>query len=109
MRSGETTSGDKKLGVAVAGAGWCGSQHIAAFERNPDTRVPWSAGRDRERARASLQKAGIALPNARITANYDEALGAPDVDIVSIASPNHLHAGQAVAAAQAGKHFVLEK
>jgi predicted dehydrogenase len=31
------------------------------------------------------------------------------VDIVSIATPNHLHADEAVAAARAGKHFVLEK
>ena len=31
------------------------------------------------------------------------------MDIVSITTPNHLHAGQAVAAARAGKHFVLEK
>jgi predicted dehydrogenase len=31
------------------------------------------------------------------------------VDIVSITTPNHLHAAQAVAAAGAGKHFVLEK
>ena len=29
--------------------------------------------------------------------------------IVSITTPNHLHAGQSVAAARAGKHFVLEK
>src|SRR5439155_20557609 len=32
-----------------------------------------------------------------------------EVDIVSITTPNHLHAAQAVAAARAGKHFVLEK
>ena len=31
------------------------------------------------------------------------------MQIVSITTPNHLHADQAVAAARAGKHFVLEK
>jgi predicted dehydrogenase len=31
------------------------------------------------------------------------------VDIISIATPNHLHAAQAVAAANAGKHMVIEK
>ena len=36
-------------------------------------------------------------------------LAAPDVDIISIATPNDLHAAQAVAAARAGKHMVLEK
>jgi hypothetical protein len=42
---------------------------------------------------------------ARITTSYDEVLAAPDVDIVSISTPNHLHAGQAVAA-RAGKHLL---
>ncbi len=48
-------------------------------------------------------------PNARIALSYEELVAAPDVDIVSIASPNHLHADQAVAAAGAGKHILLEK
>ena len=98
-----------KLGVAVCGAGWCGSQHMAAFQRNPHTAITWVCSRDVERARAAVAKAGLALPAARITSNYDAVLAAPDVDIVSIATPNHLHADQAVAAARAGKHFVLEK
>jgi predicted dehydrogenase len=100
---------DRKLGVAVVGVGWCASQHIAAFQRNPHTDVTWIVVRDVERARAALAKAGLSVPRARISASYDEALEAPDVDIVSIAAPNHLHAGQAVAAARARKHFVLEK
>ena len=49
------------------------------------------------------------VPGVRVTANYEEVLRASDVDIVSIATPNHLHAAQAVAAAEARKHFVLEK
>src|SRR5439155_25242246 len=40
---------------------------------------------------------------------YEDLLESAEVDIVSITTPNHLHAGQAVAAARAGKHFVLEK
>ena len=44
-----------------------------------------------------------------MTTRYEDLLEAPDVDIVSITTPNHLHADQAVAAARAGKHIVLEK
>ena len=90
---------DRKLGVAVCGVGWCASQHIAAFLRNPRTAVTWLCARDADRARANLAKYGVALPDARITTSYDEVLAASDVDIVSIATPNHLHAEQAVAAA----------
>jgi predicted dehydrogenase len=99
----------RKLGVAVCGVGWCASQHIAAFQRNPRTEVTWLVARDAARGRASLEKNGVSPGAARLTTSYDEALSAPDVDIVSIATPNHLHADQAVAAAKAGKHIVLEK
>jgi predicted dehydrogenase len=98
-----------KLGVAVCGVGWCASQHIVAFQRNPHVAVTWLVGRDRERTRASLAKYGLNLPDARITTQLDEALAAADVDIVSITTPNHLHASETVAAVQAGKHVVLEK
>src|SRR5439155_23604338 len=63
---------DRKLGVAVCGVGWCASQHITAFQRNPRTAVTWLCARDADRARASLAKYGIALPHARITTSYDD-------------------------------------
>ena len=86
---------DRKLGVAVCGVGWCASQHITAFQRNPRTAVTWLCARDADRARASLATYGNALPHARITTSYDDILRASDVDIVSIATPNHLHATEA--------------
>jgi predicted dehydrogenase len=100
---------DRRLGVAVAGIGWCGAQHITAFQRNPATEVRWLQGRDEARVRANLARYGVEVPGARITSRFDDLLAAPDVDIVAIATPNHLHADQAVAAARAGKHIVLEK
>src|SRR6266480_4021696 len=100
---------ERTLGVAVCGTGWCASQHIAAFQKNPHARVTWLCARDADRARANLTKYGIALPDAGITTRYADVLEASDVDIVCIATPNHLHADQAVAAARAGKHLLLEK
>jgi predicted dehydrogenase len=49
------------------------------------------------------------VPEARFTKRYEDLLESREVEIVSITTPNHLHAAQAVAAAQAGKHMVLEK
>ena len=100
---------ERTLGVAICGVGWCASQHIAAFLKNPRADITWLCTRDPDRARANLAKSGLALPRARITTSYDEVLAASDVDIVSISTPNHLHAPQAVAAANAGKHLLLEK
>jgi hypothetical protein len=78
---------DRKLGVAVCGIGWCGAQHVAAFQRNPHVEITWLCARDAGRARASLSAYGLAVPGARITANYDDVLSAPDVDIIAIAPP----------------------
>ena len=100
---------DRKLGVAVCGIGWCGSQHIAAFQRNPHVEITWLCARDADRARATLLKYGLAVPGARITTNFHDIIAAPDVDIVAIATPNQAHAEQTVAAAKAGKHLLLEK
>ena len=95
--------------MGVSGVGWCASQHIAAFQRNPHTTVTWVHGRDEARTRANLEKYGLSLPEAKFTTDYEALLRAADVDIISITTPNHLHADQAVAAADAGKHIVLEK
>jgi predicted dehydrogenase len=102
-------SGDGKLGVGVTGIGWCAAQHIAAFQKNPDVAVRWLHGRDEGRIRQILEREGLSVPDARITTRFEDLLEAQDVHIISITTPNHLHASQAVAAARAGKHIVLEK
>jgi predicted dehydrogenase len=99
----------KPLGVAVVGIGWVAIQHLTAFSRNPHARVTYLVGRNEARARARLQEAGLDFPHARFTTRFADVLKSPDVDIVSIATPNHLHAEQAIAAARAGKHILLEK
>jgi predicted dehydrogenase len=98
-----------KLGVGVAGVGWCAAQHITAFQKNPHSEVTWLYGRDEGRTKANLEKYGVSVPGARITTRFEDLLEAPDVDLITITTPNHLHADEAVATAKAGKHMVLEK
>lgn len=97
------------LGVGISGIGWCASEHIKAFLKNPHTTVRFLHGRDEGRVRSNLARNGVEVPDARFTKRYEDLLESDEVDIVSITTPNHLHAAQAVAAARAGKHFVLEK
>src|SRR5947209_428828 len=49
------------------------------------------------------------LGYARASADYRAVLADPEVDVVSICAPNHVHREIAVAAAQAGKPFWIEK
>ena len=41
--------------------------------------------------------------------SYEDVLKDERVDIVNLSGPNHVHAEQGVAAAEAGKHLLIEK
>src|SRR5688572_28655687 len=99
----------RRMGIGIVGVGWVATQHISAFRRNPRARVVALCSRNERRARQRLTEAGIQLPDARFTTRFRELLTDPGIDIVSISTPNHLHAAQAIAAARAGKHILLEK
>jgi len=97
----------KSLGVGIIGTGWVAGSHIEAFEANPETGIRAILSRDKERAHAYAETHG--LTRARAYDRLEQILDDPSVQIVSIATPHHLHAQQAVAAAKAGKHLMLEK
>ncbi len=47
--------------------------------------------------------------NADLVTSIDDVLNNPDVDVVAIFTPDHLHAEHAVASLEAGKHVILTK
>src|SRR5918911_3426122 len=62
------------------------------------------------RARAELAPAcAREFGAARWHGDWRELLADEEVDAVYVATPVHLHAAQAVAAAEAGKHVLCEK
>ncbi|MDR1011329.1 MAG: Gfo/Idh/MocA family oxidoreductase [Opitutaceae bacterium] len=91
--------------VAVIGAGAIGVDHIASFQKHPAARVVAIADTSLERARAAAGTYGV----PEVLADWRALLRRADVDIVSIALPNHLHAPVALAALRAGKHVMLDK
>ena len=95
-----------KLGVGIIGAGWVAGEHIRAFQANPHTEVVALCSRTESRAKAKAVECGV---RCEICTDYEQMLNREGIDIVSIATPPDCHCEQAVAAAQAGKHLLLEK
>ena len=87
-------------GAAVVGTGFIGAVHVEALLRLGVT-VHGVVGSSRERA----EKARLAPAYD----SFDAMLADPRVQVVHIATPNHLHHAQAMAALEAGKHVVCEK
>lgn len=83
------------------------TEHIRAFERNPGTRVAAICSRNKARARAKAESSGLSKCEAY--SKYEDLLRSPDVQIVAICTPHHLHVEQSVLAAEAGKHLLIEK
>lgn len=94
------------LGCAVHGAGWVSSEHIRAYANNPHCRVVAISSRTEQSARARMAEAGL---DCKICTSYDDLLADPEVNCISICTPNHLHADETINGAQAGKHLVIEK
>ena len=59
--------------------------------------------------RGKLEKTGAAHPDMRMYSDFKEMLKHPGLGAVIISTPNFVHAEQAIAALDAGKHVFLEK
>lgn len=58
---------------------------------------------------ANIAAAQSAFPKATVVHKFDEILKDPNIDLVVITTPNHLHKKFAEKALKAGKHVVVEK
>src|SRR5829696_2438929 len=90
--------------VAIAGTGFIGGVH-ARSARVAGARLVGVAASSPERG----VLAAAALGAERSFATAEELVESPDVDVVHICTPNHLHVALAEAALAAGKHVVCEK
>jgi predicted dehydrogenase len=97
----------ERIGVAVHGAGWVSGEHIKAYQRNPHTELVAICSRTRASAEARAAEAG--LGTVRICTDYKDLLQDPRIHAISLCTPPNLHAQETIAAAQAGKHILIEK
>jgi predicted dehydrogenase len=94
------------LGCAIVGCGMIARFHARALAEVPGAGLAALISRNPANARSVAESVGASCDT------YTElapVLARPDIDIVIVATPSGAHLEPAVAAAQAGKHVVVEK
>lgn len=103
----------ESLNVGLIGAGFMGKAHSLAYAAMPMFFWPAPAIPVRktiaEATESLAEEASRRFGFEKYTADWREVVQDPEIDVVDIATPNHLHAEIAIAAAEAGKHIISEK
>src|SRR4051812_40920677 len=89
-------------GVAIVGCGLIGQKRARALG---PARLVSCADVDRNRAEALARQ----FPGAQPAADWRQAIAAPGVDLVMVATTNDVLAPIAIEAIAAGKHVLIEK
>ena len=95
----------EKTGFAILGAGMIADYHRQAVEANADLGAELVAIGYYNPASYSEISRKFGVP----CLSQAELLASPEVDVVCICTPSGQHAEQTIAAAQAGKHVLVEK
>jgi 2-hydroxy-4-carboxymuconate semialdehyde hemiacetal dehydrogenase len=90
--------------IALAGAGAFGEKHLDALKLIDGVDVVSLVGRRLEPTQAIAAKYGI----GHATTDLNDTLARGDVDAVILCTPTQMHAAQAIACMNAGKHVQVE-
>ena len=92
--------------VAVIGCGTiANSAHIPSYMNNPEAEIKYFCDIIPERAVTAVNQYGCGTP----IEDYHEALNDPEIEAVSVCTPNNVHAQIAMDAMRAGKDVLCEK
>ncbi len=103
----------KRIGVGVIGFGWMGQAHSRSYARIPtlfpdrvfDPELVIVGDNLEERCTQAVDSFGF----AKGATDWRRVVEHPDVDVVTVCSPNMLHVEMVEAAAANGKHVFCEK
>jgi 2-hydroxy-4-carboxymuconate semialdehyde hemiacetal dehydrogenase len=94
----------KTIQVALAGAGAFGIKHLDAIQQIDGVEVVSLVSRELEKTKEVAAKYGI----GHCTTELADSLALKEVDAVILCTPTQMHAAQALACLQAGKHVQVE-
>ena len=95
--------------VAIVGCGRISDLHELGYRGREDARIVAVCDSKVGRARTKARAWGMDAGTLRVYADYQRLLADPEVDLVELLVPHHLHAEMAVAACRAGKHVSVQK
>ena len=97
----------KTLRIGIVGTGWAAEGHADNLKTIAGCEVVAICSRKKDRAEAFAAAHGLneATPYTRLA----DLLKHDGLDVVSICTTHPLHPAQTIAAAQAGKHIIIEK
>ncbi len=90
--------------IALAGAGAFGEKHLDGLKNIDGVTVTSIVGRELDATQKVAEKYGV----GHVTTDLDETLARDDVDAVILCTPTQMHAAQAIACMEAGKHVEVE-
>lgn len=99
------TAGGQPLRVGVVGLGYTGRQHLAGYSEIPGVEITALAGQ--ESGPLAELAAQYEIPHTYT--RWEDLVARDDLDVVSVCTPNHLHAPITIAALNGGRHVLCEK
>jgi predicted dehydrogenase len=91
--------------VGIVGCGRISDLHELGYRGREDARIVAVCDKVKGRARGRARAWGV----ESVYTDYAKLLADPEIDLVELLVPHHLHAQMTVAACQAGKHVSVQK
>lgn len=104
--------------IGLVGIGFMGRTHFLASAGLREARIAAVCSRDpaklagdwtRTRGNFGPEPGFVDLTGVKTYADFADMLADPEIDLIDICAPNHLHAELAIRALDAGKHVLVEK
>jgi predicted dehydrogenase len=104
--------------IGIVGVGFMGMIHYLAAEKLKGARVTAICSRDEKKLagdwrsiRGNFGPPGAMMDLSKVKkyAELDDMLADPEIDLIDVCNPTHLHPATARAALRAGKHVIVEK
>ncbi|MGD8489347.1 MAG: Gfo/Idh/MocA family oxidoreductase [Anaerolineae bacterium] len=94
-----------RIQVAIVGCGRISDLHALGYRGNQTAKIIAVCDTKKGRAREKAKAWGVET----VYTDYQQLLANPQIDLVELLVPHHLHAEMTVAGCQAGKHVSVQK